>query len=111
MKRGDIYFATLDPVVGAEIRKTRPVLVVSNNAANKAASVVSVLPLSSQVARVFPFEVLLRAADTGLSKDSKAMAQQIRTLDKRRLASVRAGIVGVEQMQKIDSALRLQLQL
>ncbi len=111
MKRGDIYFAALDPVVGSEIRKTRPVLVVSNNIANKAASVVSVLPLSSQVARVFPFEVLLRASDTGLDKDSKAMAQQVRTLDKSRLASVRAGVVALEQMQKVDSALRLHLHL
>jgi mRNA interferase MazF len=79
MRRGEIYFAALDPTVGAEVQKTRPVVVVSNNAANRASSVVTVVPLTSNVARVFPFEVLLPAARTGLTKDSKAMAQQVRT--------------------------------
>ena len=74
MRRGEIYFAALDPTVGAEVQKTRPVVVVSNNAANRAASVVTVVPLTSNVARVFPFEVLLPAARTGLAKDSKVGA-------------------------------------
>ena len=98
MRRGEIYFAALDPTVGAEVQKTRPVVVVSNNAANRASSVVTVVPLTSNVARVFPFEVLLPAARTGLTKDSKAMAQQVRTLDKERLNARAAG-----QLQPADA--------
>ncbi len=111
MKRGDIYFANLDPTVGSEIKKTRPVLIVSNNAANKSSTVISIVPLSSQITRVFPFEVLLKAAETGLSKDSKAMAQQIRTLDRLRFSYTRSGFVPPSQMLNIDNALRLHLSL
>lgn len=111
MRRGEIYFAALDPTVGAEVQKTRPVVVVSNNAANRAASVVTVVPLTSNVARVFPFEVLLPAARTGLTKDSKAMAQQVRTLDKARLNARPAGQLQPADAQALDAALRLHLAL
>lgn len=111
MMRGDIYFAALDPAQGGEVQKTRPVVVVSNNAANRAAGVVTVVPLTSNVARVYPFEVLLTAARTGLSKDSKAMAQQVRTLDQTRLNARPAGAVKADDMQRLDAALRLHLGL
>jgi mRNA interferase MazF len=111
MKRGDIYFANLDPTIGSETKKTRPVLIVSNNAANKTSTVITVIPLSSQIARVFPFEVLLKATQTGLTKDSKAMAQQIRTLDRQRLGARRSGLVDAQQMVTVDAALRLHLGL
>lgn len=111
MKRGEIYFAALDPTRGAEIQKTRPVVVVSNNAANRSAAVVTVVPLTSNVERVFPFEVLLPASRTGLTKDSKAMAQQVRTLDKARLNARSAGELQIEDMRLLDAALRLHLGL
>lgn len=111
MKRGEIYFAALDPTVGAEIKKSRPVLIVSNNAANRASPLVTVLPLSSQLAKVFPFEVMLRSTESGLSKDSKAMAQQVRTLDKARLSARRSGQITSMKMQDVDAALRLHLSL
>lgn len=111
MKRGEIYFAALDPTLGAETQKTRPVVVVSNNAANRAAAVVTVVPLTSSVARVFPFEVLLPAARTGLAKDSKAMAQQVRTVDKARLNARPAGALLPEDEAALDKALRLHLAL
>ena len=111
MRRGEIYFAALDPTVGAEVQKTRPVVVGSNNAANRASSVVTVVPLTSNVARVFPFEVLLPAARTGLAKDSKAMAQQVRTLDKARLNARAAGQLQAADAQALDAALRLHLAL
>ena len=60
MKRGEIYFANLDPAVGSEIKKKRPVLIVSNNANNKTASTVTVIPVTSNTTKVYPFEVLLR---------------------------------------------------
>lgn len=111
MKRGEIFFAALDPTQGGEIQKTRPVVVVSNNVANRAAAVVTVVPLTSNVERVYPFEVLLPASVTGLSKDSKAMAQQVRTLDKARLNARAAGNVQGPDMLKLDAALRLHLAL
>ena len=111
MRRGEIYFAALDPTVGAKAQKTRPVVVVSNNAANRASSVVTVVPLTSNVARVFPFEVLLPAVRTGLGKDSKAMAQQVRILDKARLNARPAGQLQAADAQALDAALRLHLAL
>jgi mRNA interferase MazF len=111
MKRGDIYFAQLDPTLGNETQKTRPVVIVSNNAANKSSSLVTVVPLSSQITRVFPFEVLFKALDSGLNKDSKAMAQQVRTVDKQRLSNRRAGSASNEQVIALDAALKLHLAL
>ena len=111
MKRGDIFFAALDPTHGSEIQKTRPVVIVSNDAANRASSLVTVLPLTSNVRTVYSFEVKLTAAETGLSKDGKAMAQQVRTIDKSRLGSVRRGVVSPEKMRLVDDALRLHLAL
>jgi mRNA interferase MazF len=111
MKRGDICFANLDPTQGAETQKTRPVVIVSNDGANRAAALVTVLPITSNVSRIFPFEVKLLASDTGLSKDSKAMAQQVRTLDKRRLAKSVVGHVPADLMTQVDTALRLHLNL
>jgi mRNA interferase MazF len=111
MKRGDIYFAQLDPTRGSEIQKTRPVVIVSNDVANRASSLVTVIPLSSNVSRVFPFEVALTAEQSGLPKDSKAMAQQIRTIDKSRLSHLRSGHLKPKQLTALDEALRLHLGL
>ena len=111
MKRGEIFFAALDPTRGAEVQKTRPVIIVSNDAANRAAALVTVVPLTSNVTNVHPFEVKLGARETGLSKDSKAMAQQVRTIDKARLGSVRRGLVPPVKMRLVDAALRLHLAL
>ena len=111
MKRGEIYFASLDPTQGGEVQKARPVVVVSNNAANRAAAVVTVVPLTSSTERVYPFEVLLPRERTGLTKDSKAMAQQVRTLDKSRLKAHAAGALTPEDGLKLDAALRLHLAL
>ena len=111
MQRGDVYYANLDPSRGSEMQKTRPVVIVSNNAANGASALVTVLPVTSNVTRIYPFEVKLPAKGTGLGKDSKAMAQQVRTLDKGRLGSHAAGKVSAGLMVQIDVALRLHLAL
>ena len=111
MQRGDVYYANLDPSQGAETQKTRPVVIVSNNAANRASALVTVLPVTSNLARVYPFEVKLPAKDTGLGKDSKAMAQQVRTLDKGRLGLHVVGQVPARLIVEIDTALRLHLAL
>lgn len=74
MKRGDIYYADLSPAVGSEMDKRRPVLIVSNDANNRAATTVTILPLTSNVTRVYPFEILLAPEDSGLTKSSKVPA-------------------------------------
>jgi mRNA interferase MazF len=111
MKRGEIYYANLDPTVGSEVNKRRPVLLVSNNVNNRANTLVTVLPITSSIDRVYPFEVLLPAAESGLMKDSKAQAQQIRTLSKQRLIGKMLGQLTAEKMQAIDTAMRLHLNL
>ena len=111
MKRGDIYFADLNPTVGSEINKRRPVLIVSNDANNRAANTVTVLPITSNIVKVFPFEVALAREDSGLPKDSKAQAQQIRTIAKERIAGQPAGRVNPSKMRAVDAAIRLHLAL
>jgi mRNA interferase MazF len=111
MKRGEIYYADLSPAVGAEINKRRPVLVVSNDANNRASATVTVLPVTSNIARVYPFEVLLMSKQSGLPKDSKAMAQQIRTISRDRLHPGKTGELGNDLMRQVDAAIRLHLAL
>ncbi|MEO5861272.1 MAG: type II toxin-antitoxin system PemK/MazF family toxin [Burkholderiales bacterium] len=111
MKRGEIYFADLSPTIGSEINKRRPVLIVSNDANNRASSTLTVLPLTSNIERIFPFEVKLTTRMSGLPRDSKAMAQQIRTLAKTRLVGDRAGQLGNESMKDVERAVKLHLAL
>lgn len=111
MKRGEIYIANLDPTLGSEIRKRRPVLIVSCDANNRAATTVTVLPITSNTERVHPFEVLLKKTDSGLPKDSKAQAQQIRTISRERIGGDRAGALSSALMQRVNAAILLHLGL
>src|SRR5436190_24372536 len=86
VKRGDIYLANLNPTRGSEASKTRPVVIVSNDTVNSGCErngrgVVTVVPITSNVERVYSFQVLLRAGPTGLDRDSKAQAEQVRAID------------------------------
>src|SRR5580704_1262044 len=99
MKRGDIYFANLDPTMGSETQKNRPVLIVSSNANNNAASTVTIIPITSNIKKVYPFEVLLESKKTRLIKDSKAQCHQIRTISKLRISkSAPVGFIEPEVM-------------
>ncbi|MHB1947769.1 MAG: type II toxin-antitoxin system PemK/MazF family toxin [Gammaproteobacteria bacterium] len=109
MKRGEIYYANLDPTIGAEIKKKRPVLVISNDANNKASSTITVIPITSNTNKIYPFEVLLEQKDSGLIKPSKAQCHQIRTISKLRIAGKRAGFVNATILRRIQSALELHL--
>ncbi|AFZ02970.1 type II toxin-antitoxin system PemK/MazF family toxin [Calothrix sp. PCC 6303] len=111
MKRGDIFYANLSPAMGSEMDKQRPVLIVSNNANNRASTTITILPLTSNVTRVYPFEVLINSEDSGLSKVSKVQAQQIRTISKERIKSEVVGSLSAELMIAIDTALKLHLGL
>jgi mRNA interferase MazF len=111
MRRGEIYYADLSPTVGSQIKKRRPVLIVSNDANNRAASTVTVLPITSKISRVYPFEILLSPNESGLPKPSKAQAQQIRTISKERLRGSVLGRASVALMRGAEDAMRLHLDL
>jgi len=115
MRRGDIVAVSLDPARGSEASKTRPAIVVSNDAANAAASqlargVITVVPITSNVARVYPFQVLLRAAQTGLRQDSKAQAEQVRSVAVERIGK-QMGRLPAAAMAELEEALRIHLGL
>lgn len=115
MRRGEIWEVNLEPVRGSEANKRRPAVVVSNDAANLAVErlrrgVITVVPLTSNVAQVRRFQVLLPAAKTGLKRDSKAQPEQIRSLAIERFGT-RLGAVPKLLMSAIDEALKIQLDL
>lgn len=115
MRRGDIHLVDLEPSRGAEANKRRPAVIVSNDTANATAArfgrgVVTVVPLTSNVARVYPFQVLMPAKRTGLTKDSKAQAEQVRSVAIERVGD-RLGLVPVALMAELDHALRIHLDL
>ena len=115
MLRGEIRLVDLDPVRGAEADKVRPAVVVSNDGANATAQrlgrgVITVVPVTSNTERVYPFQVLLPSAATGLDRDSKAQAEQIRSVAVERVGA-RIGVVRGEQLTDLDEAIRLHLAL
>jgi len=111
IKRGEIYLAALDPVVGKEISKTRPVVIVSNDKNNEFSGTVTVLPITSKnLKRIYPFEVILPKGSGNLPKDSKIKADQIRTLDKSRIMS-RVGRLEKAQIDEIENATKIHLSL
>jgi mRNA interferase MazF len=111
IKRGEIYLANLDPVVGREISKTRSVVVLSNDKNNEFSGTVTILPITSKnVSKIYPFEVFLPEGCGNLPKDSKVKADQIRTLDKIRLAK-QIGKLGQREIGEIDKAIKVHLRL
>lgn len=110
-RRGDVYWVNLDPTVGSEIRKRRPAVIVSNDAANRRYHQVTVVPLTSQKTTVVEFfQIFVAAEESGLTKDSKALTEQVRTLSKLRLGP-RAGHLSDEIMEKMNEALKIHLDL
>ena len=85
MDQGDIYLINLDPAIHTEIGKTRPGIILSINAMNQYSPRVIVAPITSNVKKVYPFEVLIPAESSALPKESKVMIDQLRSCDKRRL--------------------------
>ncbi len=115
MRRGEIRRVDLDPVRGSESGKSRPAVIVSNDGANNAAArlgrgVLTVVPLTSNVTRVYPFQVHLPAETTGLAQESKAQAEQVRSISVDRIGGV-LGHVPPAAMAEVDEALRLHLNL
>lgn len=115
MRRGEIRWIDLDPVRGAESNKRRPGVIVSNDGANTAANrlgrgVVTVVPVTSNIDRVYPFQVLLAAETTGLSRDSKAQTEQVRSVAVERVGE-RVGALTSTELAALDEALRIHLAL
>jgi mRNA interferase MazF len=115
MRRGDIHWVDLDPVRGSEASKRRPAVIVSNDRANAVASrtgrgVVTVVPVTTNIERIYPFQVLLAAERSDLREDSKAQAEQVRSVAMERVG-IRIGNVSAELMVDVDDALRLHLDL
>jgi len=115
MLRGEVRLVDLEPARGSEANKRRPAVIVSNDRANASAErlgrgVVTVVPVTSNVARIFPFQTLLPAELTGLRVDSKAQAEQVRSVSLERVGGV-LGRVPSPVMAEVDEALRLHLQL
>jgi len=115
VRRGQIHLVGLEPVLGSEADKTRPAVVVSNDAANRVATrlgrgMVTVVPVTTSTQRVFPFQVLLPADQTGLPRDSKAQAEQVRSVAVERIGR-RVGRLTPALLAALDQALRVHLGL
>lgn len=111
INRGDIFLACLDPVIGHEISKTRPVIVVSNDIGNQHSGTVTVIPVTSKnLSKIYPFEIYLPREESHLGKNSKGKADQIRTIDKTRLIKP-IGKLTPELMGSMEKAVKVHLDL
>ena len=111
--RWNIFIANLDPVIGSEQGKTRPVLIISDEEVSKILPIVNILPITSYKnnRKVYPNEIFIPAGVGGLEKDSLILAHQIRTLDKKRLIKKLGYINSVKLQEEIIEALCFQLGL
>jgi mRNA interferase MazF len=115
VRRGEIVTVGLVPTRGSEANKTRPAVIVSNDAANATATrlgrgVITVVPVTSNIERIYPFQVLLPARQTGLPRDSKAQAEQVRSVAVERIGN-RVGQLPASLVTALDQALRVHLSL
>ena len=106
MKRGEVWWVNFEPSIGGEIKKKRPAVIVSNDAANRHLNRVQVLPLTTNLSRVYPSEALVTMG----RRRGKAMADQITTVSKFRVMN-RAGNVKPAEMRDVETAIRVQLGL
>ena len=111
VKRGDIFYADLSPVVGSEQGGVRPVLIVQNDTGNRHSPTVIAAAITSQTGKArLPTHISLAPASCGLPKESIILLEQIRTLDKRRLRE-RAGVIPPDDMRRVDEALGVSMGL
>jgi mRNA interferase MazF len=106
MKRSEVWWVNFDPSVGGEIQKKRPAVIISNDYSNKFLNRVQVVPLTSKTGRLYPSEALVILE----GKESKAMADQLATVSKMRLFK-RAGVLSAKDMQRVEQAVKIQLNI
>jgi mRNA interferase MazF len=110
-RRGEVYLVNFDPTLGAEIRKTRPALIVQNDVANRHSAITIVAAITSQFDQtLYPTEVLISPPEGGLRTDSVALLNQIRSIDKQRLVR-RLGTLKPETMDRVDHAILISIGL
>ncbi len=110
-RRGEVYLVAFDPTVGAEVKKTRPAVIVQNDIGNRFAATTIVAAITSHVnARLYPFEILVEPREGGLRERSAVLLNQIRTIDRSRLIR-RLGTLRPDTMRNVDRALRISLAL
>ena len=111
IKRGDIFYADLSPVIGSEQGGVRPVLIVQNNIGNKYSPTVIAAAITSQQSKAkLPTHIPIVADNCGLSKDSVVLLEQIRTIDKQRLKE-RMGAIDRNSMNRVDNAISISFGL
>jgi mRNA interferase MazF len=108
IKRGDVYWVNLNPIEGSEIGKTRPAVVISNNINNELADTITILPITSSVEKIYPFEVYIPRGMANIPDNSKAKANQIRTVDKKRIKNL-IGTVPDTILKEIERAVKVHL--
>ena len=106
MKRGEVWWVSFDPSIGGEIRKKRPAVIISNNAANQFLNRVQVVPLTSSVGKLYPSEAYISLR----GKKAKAMADQLTTVSKKRLIN-QAGSISKTELESLERAIKIQLDL
>lgn len=110
-RRGEIYLVEFDPTVGHEIQKTRPAVVIQNDISNRYSPITIVAAISSQFSDPpFPREVIVETVESGLTKRSAVIVNQIRSVDRRRLGK-KIGRLSVTSVKRMDQALRISLGL
>ena len=101
-KKGEIYLINFDPTIGHEVKKKRPALIISNNIHNRYSPLVTAAPLSSNIDRVYPFEVCISKVMAGLNNNSKIMIIQLRSIDKKRLLNKIGTIEDKKILNQVD---------
>ena len=108
-RRGEVYLVNFDPTVGAEIKKTRPALILQNDIANRYSPITVVAAITSRFEEpLYPTEVLIRTPEGGLATDSVVLLNQIRSIDKQRLVR-RLGVLTADTLTRVDRALMVSL--
>jgi len=106
MRRGEVWWVNFEPSIGGEIKKKRPAVIISNDAANKFLNRVQVVPLTSKVKRVYPSEAVVAFNE----QPNKAMADQLTTVSKQRMMN-QAGVLSYDDMRNVEHAVKVQLGL
>ncbi|AUB39401.1 mazF, mRNA interferase MazF [Nostoc flagelliforme CCNUN1] len=108
-KRGEVYLVNFDPTIGAEIKKTRPALILQNDVSNEYSPITVVAAITSKFTEpLYPTEVLIRVPEGGFDVDSVVLLNQIRSIDKQRLIQ-RLGILRPEAIAQVDRAIQISL--